>query len=422
MRIAIISASTVDNFNTGMISVDLAAASLQSELKGTKFDWFMFPSPPGRKNNVNSFWEKHGETFGRYELPKDLNLLKKYDRIIYWGDFLNSRTFMRSGGAAQLRHLGMPEEEQRDTLLKCLLLRDQPDSVIARTILFGGSILPDRQSDYTDSSYPELFDRLVSRCAGIWMRDPVSAARVSMRRRPGESCLGTDAALTAPLPTSLPSSFEHPPKIGVFVGYRSRIPIHLEVLLERLKERLDVAPYWIRWFRKPAPQDETLRQTISRTIRTPNERKNAIPAIREHLCRKKIKTAISSMPGNQISGNEWRYEDTMDSLAQCQVVLSDTYHLCVNAWRLGIPAICLGDRLPSSASRASTIGDDKKLILYLTYQASDLYASVVDDEPERTAIRLCNTLDSEQPNDISQRIRQHAGRVRAGLIESLQQV
>jgi hypothetical protein len=62
--------------------------------------------------------------------------------------------------------------------------------------------------------------------------------------------------------------------------------------------------------------------------------------------------------------------EALSALSGYRFIITDTYHLCVNAWRMGIPAICVA----SGAVKSSTsLEDKKKEVLFETYGARDFY-------------------------------------------------
>jgi polysaccharide pyruvyl transferase WcaK-like protein len=70
-------------------------------------------------------------------------------------------------------------------------------------------------------------------------------------------------------------------------------------------------------------------------------------------------------------GSGWSsLPEILDKLASCDLIITDTYHLCVNAWRLGTPAVCIG---AGAEECPSTVSDKKKEILYLGLGAQTLY-------------------------------------------------
>jgi hypothetical protein len=65
----------------------------------------------------------------------------------------------------------------------------------------------------------------------------------------------------------------------------------------------------------------------------------------------------------------------LDQLARCALVVTDTYHVAINAWRVGTPAICIVDRPRSSWSVNSGELDgrrDKREDLYSQLDALGL--------------------------------------------------
>ena len=60
----------------------------------------------------------------------------------------------------------------------------------------------------------------------------------------------------------------------------------------------------------------------------------------------------------------------LSELSGYSLVVTDTYHLCVNAWRMGIPTVCIGS---GTTHDTSTVGDKKKEVLYAMYGAQPFY-------------------------------------------------
>ena len=60
----------------------------------------------------------------------------------------------------------------------------------------------------------------------------------------------------------------------------------------------------------------------------------------------------------------------LSSLSGYRCIITDTYHVCVNAWRMGIPAICIGE---GGGKVSTSINDKKKEILYDMYGARRFY-------------------------------------------------
>ena len=72
-------------------------------------------------------------------------------------------------------------------------------------------------------------------------------------------------------------------------------------------------------------------------------------------------------------GTSYSVGDILAAVARYRFIVTDTYHVCVNSWRAGTPAICFGS--PEAAVKHLTLDDYKKRVLYETYDASDFYFS-----------------------------------------------
>ena len=60
----------------------------------------------------------------------------------------------------------------------------------------------------------------------------------------------------------------------------------------------------------------------------------------------------------------------LSELSGYRYIITDTYHLAVNAWRMGIPAICIGMAVDTSQH---SLSDKKKEILYEMIGARRFY-------------------------------------------------
>jgi len=423
LKIAIVSASNPDNQNTGMLTVEFAAASLQSELPGVALNWFTFP--PFVEGAENEFAELTKSTVRFHFLPESLDQLYEHDVIIFWGDFLNSRAFLIRSGPIQVRRLGYSPEQTWDVMARCMLLRDAPDAVLERTILFGGTILPNRQSDLDDEAYGSAFTRLVSGCRHVWMREPVSAARVEMLRNSEQSCLGVDPALLLPASTEFPvSSWSEGSdrRIGLFVGSRSHVTKHLIPFAEQLAQRFTAEIDWLPWLEHVPPEPWPVSRRIKGAVKlmVPMLGKRG-PELQAQLHQHSHEVA-HSLRERTLRAGTWTLGDLLRQLGRYEFIITDTYHICVNAWRLGIPAVCIGVEQPNIHAEQGTLTDLKKYILYLTYQAADLYFTPAQLRAPEALERAVSVLESSQPQAIAGRIQSHARDVKARLLTAIRQM
>ncbi|ORU90800.1 MAG: hypothetical protein A6F71_07565 [Cycloclasticus sp. symbiont of Poecilosclerida sp. M] len=56
------------------------------------------------------------------------------------------------------------------------------------------------------------------------------------------------------------------------------------------------------------------------------------------------------------------------SLKEHRLIITDTYHLCLNAWNAGTPAICITD---GNEMAHASLSDKKKEVFYFAHDAQD---------------------------------------------------
>jgi len=166
----------------------------------------------------------------------------------------------------------------------------------------------------------------------VLMREPVSAERVTRIR--GGSCLGLDAAFLLP-----PDAAGARDTIGVFAGVRTPIPPGFVRFCRALARRLDARVEWLPWLRFRRFKPRRWRRHVARL----------------------------ALGG---TGKRVPFADMVAGLAGHRAVVTDTYHLCVNAWRQGTPALCLGR---DEGGAGGALGDRKKRVLYSMFGAGGFH-------------------------------------------------
>lgn len=294
---------------------------------------------------------QHGQggSLNNFDLPWSYRSLRDADTgieeaeaILFWGDFLHSYTH-RGDLAEFLHRCGIVANVTAGINLfdRHLFLRDFPDAVLKRTILFGECLLAEPLQGPPDEEYERQLERLLQNAHGVWMRDVLSAQRASLcRNGAGVSPVGTDCALLLHPEDYLRLCAEPSrpqPRGGVFFGRTHHDPRLLLGFASRVCAELGVAPTWLPWFSACAMPEEVVGRLAPDMAR---------PAIPETMAAK------------------------ISSLLECDYVITDCYHLCVHAWNNGIPAVGIG----MGASRFETsVSDKKKELFFLTYDAGQFY-------------------------------------------------
>ncbi|EST19242.1 polysaccharide pyruvyl transferase family protein [Streptomyces roseochromogenus] len=393
-RVAVITAPNIGYRNTGMLTVDLAFQSLRRRL-GNEIDATWYTLHPPETVPLRACARGTGFPFRFHALTEHLDSLRDHDAVVFWGDFLHTRHYLAQDATNRLLDFGIAEDPDaaRALLHRALLLADQPDELLARTLSYGGTILHNTQSDYEDKEYGPLFSRLMRRSHRVWVRDPLSAAKVAhLRGDRTTDCFGSDAALL-----SRPGDLDHLPTtgwseevreggaIGVFLGARTPIPGWLPGFCQSLSDRFGAPLEWLPWFDRDIPSQVGHIQT---------------------------------RPGAHTIG------DLVRVLSRYRLVITDTYHLCVNAWGSGTPVVCVGapEPRPTTDDDYLTLSDVKKHVFHMAYDAADFYLSTLSDTREahaRRAGRIVRLVEGGGADAIAARIHEHADRSATAFTETL---
>lgn len=404
-RIAVVTAPNTGYVNPGMLTVDLAAAGvLKRVAPNCAISWYTL-HPPNQFDPIARYVDPSALPFTWLPLIEHFDDVCRHDAIVLWGDFLQARHYYVEDAVNRLirSNARLSASDALALLYRCLLFSDAPPDVLAKIVIFGSTILFNRQTDYSQDRYGEHVFRLFRSCAGVWQREPVSAAKVQhVRGVYSASCLGTDSAfllrdddLTCLTTTTWN---ERPPlngRVGLFLGVRTKPPRGLAGFLRRLTYRLGLQLEWLPWF----PVHEWLRTAIPWYAWLH-------PAIAPYLLRGRY-----TIDRLMTRGPDYSVGDLLAALRSYRFVVTDTYHLCVNAWRVGTPAICLGD--PAATPRHQCLNDHKKRTLYDMYDATDFYVDATSirhtGHRRRSLDRIVRTLADESiATTITQRIRTHA--------------
>ncbi|HWA19059.1 MAG TPA: polysaccharide pyruvyl transferase family protein [Devosia sp.] len=314
MRIAAICAFPADH-NPGMVSVDVALHHFLSrygiEADVQMFNFVKAVEIPSAGANYPSISQR------RLTDPREL---EDYDIILYWGDFLHSWRYLNYDV-----RVVTPEEQRSDPgfldgAMAALLLEGAPESVLRKVICFGGSLYINRPQHDANARYHSAIARLYSNARLTLMRDPISAALAQNYGAKGQT-LGVDAAF-------LLSKGSKPDLAGP-VGYSFGR---------------------IRWFRPIRLRLQPFARRLAGVLGKDTTNIDWLNVDQEH-------------PSRELA-------DRIDLVRRCSVVVTDTYHCAITAWREGVPAICLG---LGAEYRSSTLADKKKELMLGMFNAGAFY-------------------------------------------------
>jgi hypothetical protein len=328
--------------NPGMYSVDLAfdafAARHGLHVEVTRYCY-------GGPHHASGL-DRH--TLQYASLAERFDEVVAADLILYWGDYQHAHSYWRSAlHNGPNRALDFADEQAETAYLaEHLLLAGQPAEVLRKTLSFGSTLIgDDRRSTTTDdSAYRTAFPRFLADVGQIWFRDPISAAQAGVLRGDGQANhLGVDCAhlLTADDYRSIAGLTASGPGTGdhavVFFGRLEGAVEEPARLAGRLARDAGLETIWVPWLGANPDAVAAVQAVI------PDLTADPAPAA---------------------------YEALIARVATARLVITDAYHLCLIAWRLGVPAVCLG-RGGQRAVRP--ISDKKKEVFYLTQRLSPLY-------------------------------------------------
>ena len=339
--------------NTGMATVDLAAFSLLRRIiPEAEISLYAFGQP-------TPITYQPGElpyTYLNVELHRERYLSS--DAFVFWGDFTHARSYWTTERAYWQTKLNILSEAQVPSwnstqyaaASQYIFLTSLPKPRLRSAVVFGSTIItnePTNQGTSTASDFDKLyyqhFTDFFTTIRAVYFRDALSAARISPLRG-NEATLGCDCAflLLDDDLQQIPGFTLAPERkgVGVFLG-RSPSKTKMMLFARAVARLLGEPTSWIPWFLW-YPDEQSYR----------------------------IKAKALGFP---LSPSDAKTGSILSSLSGCKYVITDTYHVCVNAWRMGIPTICLGE---GGGPLLTSHNDKKKEILFDMYGAHQFYVFI----------------------------------------------
>jgi hypothetical protein len=384
--IAVICASP-PGVNPGMNSVDLAFshfARRRGFLDRVKF-YQLYPS------SYKTVYHKD-ETMAYSVIPPDDHLFQSNGLILYWGDFLHMRQYHEAVVNKLLKDdLFQDRKLALQRVQNVFLQSNMNTETLQKTVTFGSTLLFNTIRDELEPTYGPALERFLKLCKAVWFRDVYSALKAChIREEYHPNCLGVDCAtLIAPEEVKKDARTGGEEKIGLFFGRIATNPEAMFKFAAQLSRRTNINLAWMPWGDA-----------------------EAFP---------KLPSILKAFPSELLkSGGDQTAAATSKSLSDLlnyRLIITDTYHVCVNAWNLGVPAICLVENV-KPVSRSVNSGDaysmrDKRQVFFGMYDALDFF--VLNNELENNDLaearisHLINLLNSSRETEaICSRIRLHA--------------
>lgn len=362
--------------NPGMASVDMALQPLIQDLGVEATYWRLWDQsewidPPGGSAKVDEVTVVDETSRLKYRLARGrLQEFLDADAVVFWGDFHHMAVYLDQTADVLHRRMGTaPRAETDDLTARHLLLRGQSRDVLERTVSFGTTLGFNNARDYR-STYGVDLQHFIGNARGASFRDGYSARVAELMRAPRtETCLGSDAAFLAEGPKQSPGATD----VGIFIGRSAVAPERVANLGKALISRLGGSPRWIPWGTAPAMWPMWGRKRL-RLAWPELETGSRGLSTSEH-----VKHVHQVVRGPGLVDEVIPASELFMKIASCQVVLTDTYHLAVNAWRTGTPTILLYDRRPGTGWNVNSgegVGRDKRHDLYSQLDALPLLVDV----------------------------------------------
>ncbi len=350
--------------NPGMATVDMAFRDTIAPRLGASVTYWRLVDqsewldPPGgsRRDPTGSFVDF--DTGLTYQcLRGRLDEFLSADAVVFWGDFLHMAVYQ-----VQVAHvlrercrLIQGTEASERFVRKHLLLSETDSGTLSKVVTYGTTLGFNTPDDY-GGAYGTAAEHFFGGVHRAWLRDPYSAF-IASTFRPSR-----DPAIKAPDAAFLLPSQSHEAadnRLGVFIGRSDLSATTIGSWGAQLESRLGLRAEWIPWGHEPGfwPMRQRKKFRIAwPTLAGAGSGRAG-----------RARAAYSAAKGERLPEEHLSTTDLLGLVAGCSLILTDTYHLAVNSWRMGVPTICLVDEPAQNWSVNS--GDswnrrDKRVDLY----------------------------------------------------------
>lgn len=326
--------------NTGMASVDMAFADVMGDDPNIDvtywrlWDSSQWKAPVGLpKGDVpRSFADP--DTGLTYRLLRGhLDEALAADAVVFWGDFLHMAVYVEQTADVLHRRMGVVPDAVAgwSEAAEAYLLHGRED-VLRRTLSYGTTLAMNTPHDYL-GQYGECLRRFHAGIQSIWHRDPYSAQTARLARAGQETCQGMDAAFLLDAGKGRPRDSI----ASVFFGRSNLRPEVVAHFSRQLTKRLGVRPRMLPWGEAPAfwPMTERRRFRLAWPEFEPQPGRDGLAT--------KWETYRTLGQRPEVAPKVPGPSELFRRISESSVVITDTYHLAVNAWRLGTPAVLVVD-------------------------------------------------------------------------------
>ena len=355
----------------GMHTVDFAAHNLIKRLNLSTRAEIHRPWPAvSEEQGGNPQVEQLDKWPTQFISQPDRNQINSDDLVLSWGDFQLGRDYQlqsskRYQKILKNRGIHISASQALDWCYEYFMLQDVLKNNDVSVASFGTTLFQNNMRDWCEPRYKSAIDRYFQNCSFAKFRDPYSAWCASkILDVDPQSLWGVDSALLN-TPEELlgiknTGYAEQLPKgmIGVYLGRSSRnfSKFRLGTMVKQLSNSLGSPLFWLPWNRFTGGR---LFARRPRLLNSPFINFKSIPA-EDPVCAGDIFQLFSSF----------------------RLVVTDTYHVAINAMCLGVPVLCIYEPSPES-NRDANIGyrhaaRDKRVLLFTSTNQSDLLMPSTD--------------------------------------------
>jgi hypothetical protein len=331
-KIAVLLSSSQHFRNTGMFSVELAAYEFfKDNFPACKLTFYV---PHLSEKCEYPFEYALRVPYETYRVIDSdaVDDIWNSDLIVYWSDFFHTRHYIE-------QYLLNYTDVDLDIFYRAYLLEGASEEIWRKAIGFGNSLMFFSDFGKPHDRYSKAFNNLYRFMHISMPRDTVSYANLKHFRSKndchGNIFQGVDPAMLLPKSPSTPEKQKK--NLGLFIGRRTEIdPLHVKLIKEFAKESgREIC--WIDWMRNT-------ESFILRAVKNPRQAPNLIRHM--WLASKYRKFGHETNP--------------LFNLDRYDMIVTDTYHLAVNAVRSRIPVFCIGTGEIIYGKNALDLHDQKK--------------------------------------------------------------
>lgn len=255
---------------------------------------------------------------------------------LFWGDFLHMRRYISAlAGSNRAR-----EADYR----KVLLLEGRSDATMKNAISYGTSFLFNSTPDYADAEYGPALSRFLENASHIQMRDAVSAAVVASFRKQRNQPCGIDPVQLLALPdvedAILSGMMPKRPisRALIFLARGQHSRDQLMPFIDAITNATGASGYWLPWGDQLSFPFMARKSWPFPTVPLPDDPRGF--------------GVLAPL---------------LAAIRDSRFVVTDTYHVAVSSWALGVPAIVItgshhdGERASKEVDHRVRL--DKRIIL-----------------------------------------------------------